>query len=78
MIPDSDDEGSRVFPDIIVHKRGKAKNYIIVEVKVQWKNSKSEHDKKKLNAYKNDLGYLFAYYIELTEQRKDVLIEIVQ
>lgn len=78
LIPDSDDEGSRVFPDIIVHKRGTAKNYIIVEVKVQWKKSKSEHDKKKLNAYKKNLGYLFAYYVEITEQRQDVLIEKVQ
>lgn len=73
-VSDEDDNGSRVFPDIIVHKRGTAINLIIIEVKVEWKNSKAEHDIKKLTAYKNDLKYTHAFYIELTEKRQKVKV----
>ena len=74
LVPDDDDMGSRVFPDIIVHERGKANNYIIIEVKIDWKNGKAEHDIKKLKAYKDDLKYQFAFFVQLTEKRKDVKI----
>jgi hypothetical protein len=77
LMSDEDDNGSRVFPDIIVHKRGTATNLIIIEVKVQWKNSKAGHDMKKLNAYKNDLKYEHAFYIELTEKRQNVKVELI-
>jgi hypothetical protein len=74
-VNDSDDTGSRVYPDIIVHKRGTALNIVIIEVKVKWKSAKSGHDMKKLNAYKSDLFYEYAFYIELGEKRKDVMIK---
>ena len=73
-VPDADDNGSRVFPDIIVHKRGTANNHIIIEVKVDWKSSKAEHDILKLKAYKAELKYEVAFYIQLTEERKNVEI----
>lgn len=76
-VSDDDTEGSRVFPDIIVHKRGTAQNYVIIEVKIQWKNGKSEHDFQKLAAYKSDLKYQYAFYIELNETRADVLVKQV-
>ena len=74
-VPDDDDKGSRVFPDIIVHKRGTANNYMIIEVKIDWKSSKAGHDVKKLDAYKADLKYKHAFYIQLTEKREDVHVE---
>ena len=77
LVSDQDDSGSRVFPDIIVHKRGTGINFIIVEVKVEWKNSKAGHDMKKLKAYKNDLKYEHSFYIELTEERHNVKIEML-
>ena len=77
VISDSDDKGSRVFPDIIIHKRGTAENLIIIEVKMAWKSIESAHDIKKLNAFKNDLKYEFAFYIELTEERQKVIIKSI-
>lgn len=76
-VPDDDDEGSRVFPDIIVHRRGTAENYIIIEVKIDWKSGLANRDKKKLIAYKKDLHYDHACYIQLTEDRKGVRIEFI-
>lgn len=77
FVSDEDDNGSRVFPDIIVHIRGTAKSLIIIEVKMEWKNDKEEHDMKKLNAYKKDLKYKHAFYIELTEERENVKVEVI-
>jgi hypothetical protein len=76
-VPDDDDEGSRVFPDIIVHKRGTAFNYIIIEVKIKWKNGKASRDIRKLKAYKADLKYEHAFYIELSQGRGEVKLEAV-
>lgn len=73
-VPDDDDNGSRVFPDIIVHKRGTANNCIVIEVKIDWKSDRAKHDIKKLNAYKADLNYQYAFYIQLTEERNKVRI----
>jgi len=74
MVSDEDDNGSRVFPDIIIHNRNTAENFCIIEVKVQWKNSKAGQDHRKLNAYIKDLGYECGYYIELTESRENVIV----
>ena len=76
-VQDDDDEGSRVFPDIIVHKRGTPLNYIIIEVKIDWKSNRATHDRKKLKAYMHDLEYQFAYYIQLSERRNEVHIELI-
>jgi hypothetical protein len=72
-----EDEGSRVFPDIIVHERATANNYIIVEVKIDWKSGKAGHDIKKLKAYKTDLKYQHAFYLQLTENRKKVRVDVI-
>ncbi len=77
QVPDDDDEGSRVFPDIILHKRGTAHNYIIIEVKIDWKSNRAKHDIKKLKAYKDDLKYEHAIYIQLTEERTNVRVEAI-
>ena len=76
-VSDADDEGSRVFPDIIVHNRRTGNNYIIIEVKIDWKSDRAKHDIKKLNAYKADLKYQYAFYIRLTEERNKVRIDQV-
>lgn len=75
FVQDDDIDGSRVFPDIIIHKRATAQNYVIIEVKMDWKSGKEEHDLKKLKAYKRDLNYKYAFYIKLTETRHTVHIE---
>lgn len=64
-----------VMPDIIVHKRNEDKNYVIIEIKMAWKNKKKDFDHIKINAYMDQLGYQFGFYVELTEARGEVKIQ---
>ena len=59
-------EKRRVYPDIIVHKRGKDKNLLAVELKKSSSRSYSR-DIEKLEEYlsDSDLGYQFAVFVEL-------------
>ena len=75
FIPDEDDQGSRVYPDIIVHKRGTTNNLLIIEVKVKSKGASKSHDYKKLKAYKSYLKYKFAYFIELGSTLEECIID---
>ena len=52
-----DTKGRTVFPDIIVHKRGKKCNLLVVEVKKTTSTVQDCKDKRKLRAFKSDLGY---------------------
>lgn len=60
-----DTEAYTVYPDIIVHKRGTDTNLLVIEAKMSWKNSKGNFDKRKLRAYKEQLGYSYALYLEI-------------
>ncbi len=64
-ISGEDTEAKTVFPDIIIHKRKTTINLAIIEVKLRWKNKRKSFDYRKLKAYKADLKYLHAYYLEL-------------
>ena len=59
-------EKYRVYPDIIIHQRGiKEKNFIVIEMKKNTQRQEAmEYDKVKLNAYKSQLGYQFAFFIK--------------
>jgi len=55
--------GSRVFPDIIVHRRGQRGaegNLLVVEVKKSLDATGIEADRFKLECYLGDLGYQYA------------------
>jgi hypothetical protein len=57
----SDDTHARtVFPDIIVHRRDKDDNLLVIEVKKSNNPEPPDFDKLKLNAFKRELGYRFA------------------
>jgi len=59
---DSDDtNGTTVFPDIIIHRRGKRDNFIVIEAKKT--SSRDNTDKEKLVTYKEDLSYKHAYFV---------------
>ncbi len=77
MVSDESDLGSRVYPDIIVHKRGTAENILIIEVKVKGKIGKRERDYKKLKAYKDNLHYKHAFFIELYRNLEDVVVKTI-
>lgn len=61
----------KIFPDIIVHKRGdNFNNLLIIEIKKSTSNEPYEWDFEKLkrytsNEYQNDLEYQFGAFIEL-------------
>ena len=57
----TDIEAKTVYPDIIIHKRGKGPNLLVVEMKKEGRSP--EFDKKKLRAYKDQVGYEYACFI---------------
>lgn len=57
---------SNVYPDIIIHYRGAEYGYIAIEVKKTTSAKKEiEFDHLKLKAYKEELGYKYAFLITL-------------
>jgi hypothetical protein len=65
-----DTKARTVFPDIIVHHRGKSgtpNNLLIIEIKKTTSNVSDSFDHKKLNSYKTNghLGYQHAVFIKL-------------
>lgn len=70
-----DDEGSRVLPDIVVHRRGKRKNHLIFEIKKTSNPDPDDLDIEKLKAYCTHLRYAHAVFIRfvvnLSESRVD-------
>lgn len=63
--PDQEDtEAQTVFPDIVVHRRGTAKNYLVVEIKKSSSRVDRDIDRRKLDGYKRQLGYRFALFLE--------------
>ena len=62
-----DDEHARtVYPDIIVHNRGTDQNLLVIETKKNSSDDDGSHDRKrKLPAYKIQLGYQYAVFVLL-------------
>ncbi len=61
----TDKEGNTVsvYPDIIIHRRGTKDNFIVIEAKKTTTNN-NNNDEEKLKAYKNDLKYRYAFFVE--------------
>lgn len=57
-----DAEGKTVYPDIVVHHRGSTENLLVIEAKKSTTSS-SGRDADKLEAYKSEHGYRFAFAI---------------
>lgn len=58
-----EDEGSRVLPDIIVHRRGPGPNHVVIEIKKSSNREPDDRDLEKLRAYTGDLGYTHGVFI---------------
>lgn len=52
-----DSDGSTVFPDIIIHRRGTTENLVVIEAKKKSNPTGPEADMVKLAAFKKELGY---------------------
>jgi hypothetical protein len=64
-----------VYPDIIVHKRGKDKNLLIIEIKKE-KNNETEFDREKISRYTsseydNELHYRLGALIIFTTGQEE-------
>ncbi|MCD6367138.1 MAG: hypothetical protein J7L46_06335 [Bacteroidales bacterium] len=72
-ISSDDTNAVSVYPDIIIHHRGTKNNLIVIEAK-KTSSTVEDLDEKKLKAYKNDLGYKFAFKITfpVKEQFKEI------
>jgi len=69
----SDGRERHAIPDIIVHRRQTMENFIAIEIKKLGHDAGRGKDFTKLRAYKDQLGYKFAVFIELgLEQRRPV------
>ena len=61
-----DTDAQTVFPDIIIHKRGSDENYLVIEAKKTSRSVSRNTDIKKLKAFRNQLGYKYALFIEFS------------
>lgn len=61
-----DTDAQTVFPDIIIHKRDSDENYLVIETKKTSSNVNKNTDIKKLKAFRNQLGYKYALFIEFS------------
>lgn len=61
-----DTEAKSIYPDIVVHIRGKPLlNLLVVEVKKSTSKRSPTHDFAKLHAYGTELGYACAVFLRL-------------
>ncbi|MGD0707436.1 MAG: hypothetical protein ABSA51_03170 [Anaerolineaceae bacterium] len=64
QLESNDTNAKTVFPDIIVHHRGKDDNLLVIEIKKSTNPQTSEYDCQKLIAFKSELGYQIALFIK--------------
>lgn len=58
--------GSRVFPDIVIHRRGKRENLLVIEVKKSTSSRTDEKGLAKLQALRRQLEYSHALFLRFT------------
>lgn len=59
----ADTDGSLVYPDIIVHRRGTGENTLVIEIKKSTSSVSDECDLEKLRAFRNALEYKTALFL---------------
>ena len=64
---EEDSDAKTVFPDVVVHQRGKRENYLVIEFKKSSSMVDREVDLRKLRGYKEDryLRYRYALFLLL-------------
>lgn len=73
--PSNHEDGSTVYPDIIVHKRMSSENFLVIEVKKTTNTVSDECDMKKLEAFRNELGYQHGLFIRFKAGSDGVGVE---
>jgi hypothetical protein len=59
----NDEDGHTVFPDIIIHRRGKRDNLLVIEAKKS--SNRSGNDREKLEAFIRDDRYEYSFGVML-------------
>lgn len=75
-VPSDDLHAQTVYPDIIVHCRGKQLNLLVIEAKKLGNNTGK--DREKLEAFRSDEQYRYqfsALLVFVTGEQPDILIE---
>jgi len=68
-----DSKGNKIRPDIIIHKRGKQKNLVVLEIKKAGKDSKKAKEEiKRLKDDLKNLDYQLGVFIGVLKKRIDV------
>jgi hypothetical protein len=70
----NDTNGGTVFPDIVVRRRGTNKNLLVIEAKKKGAATDNA-DQDKLQAYKTEYGYKFAFAITLPVKTESLLAD---
>ena len=68
----TDEHAKTVYPDIIIHHRISTDNLVIIEVKKTTNRTPDNADIGKLQAYKEQIGYVYAVFLRLRTGVKDV------
>jgi len=73
---DDDEHGSRVYPDIIVHRRGNNdSNLLVIELKKSNNPEADDRDFEKLKSYCSQLHYLHGAFVRFRVRHDDVGID---
>lgn len=64
-VSSDDTHATTVFPDIIVHRRCTDQNLLVIEMKKTTSSENNDYDKRKLRAFRKQLGYCYAVFIKL-------------
>lgn len=68
---DDAEHGSRVFPDVIVHKRGTTENHVVFEVKKSNNPEPDDRDFEKLCCYRHQLGYQHGVFVRFVVRTQE-------
>lgn len=71
LSPEEEKSGIAVLPDIIIHRRDTDQNLLAIEIKKTSNPDGREYDDLKLQALRNEIGYLFSCFISLQTKTQD-------
>ena len=74
----TDREAKTVFPDIVIHTRGKQDNLVVIEVKKSKNSGDRWKDKRKLELFTSDENYLYCVgiFLEIDVEDKTPVLTV--
>jgi len=71
----ANENAKTVFPDIIIHRRNSSDNLVAIEVKKTTNPISDDEDLQKLQAYKEQIGYVYAVFIRFVTGATEIGIQ---